>query len=156
MPTVRQQQGNVTAGRLGPFRGSSDEDLVFQFNPSSIDSEETPQYAANMAALTDYGDPNYSGPPPSQWVRNPPEMLSLELLLHETGDRDVERSLQRIDGFLRKDARSGEPRDLVFSFGRRHLRVRIRSKRVHATLYTNDLRVQSALVRLQLEVQRRL
>ncbi len=146
----------ATKGRLGPAddRGLSDT-VTFDLNPEKIIRRRMPQYSEVGAALADYTG-NYKGPSPIQWVRNPPENITLELLLNANGDKDVEATLKKFEKMQSRTSKnpqgkSGEPPDLVFVYGRRSDRVRITSYEVTEERHTSDLRVQRAHVKLDLK-----
>jgi hypothetical protein len=141
-------------GRLGLASGGND--LIFDMNPSEMSRESTAQYANNLAGLTDYGDPYYTGPDPAEWVRNPPEKISFELVFHVNGiDKadNVENMLAKLRGFMRKSARTREPPDLLFKYGSINSRVRIASLRQVGTIYDAQLNLMQCRVRVELIVQ---
>lgn len=146
----------ATKGRLGPAddRGLSDT-VTFDLNPEKITRRRQPQYSEVGAALADYNG-KYEGPSPLQWVRNPPEVITFELLLNADGNKDVESTLKKFEKMQSRTAKnpqgkSGEPPDLVFVYGKRSDRVRITAYDVTEERHTSDLRVQRAHVKLDLK-----
>jgi hypothetical protein len=150
-------RSSTKQGELYPVDNRSD-GLVFQFNPDSIERRRMPQYAEVGAAAADYWQA-YNGPSPLQWVRNPPEQISFELLLTETGTNDVEAQLAKLRNMLSKSSRSPQgsvpgPSDLVFMYGKRQDRVRIVGHDVKEERHTAELAVQQARVKLDLKTIR--
>ena len=145
----------LTQGRLRPVDGTSTEELIFQFNPSTVKRARAPVYAKVQAAFADYWS-QYptNAPAPNQWIRNPPESIQIDLFLAEDGEDDVEDDIKKIEAMMAKDARTGEPRDLLFIYGGRSDRVRIMRYEITEDQHTPELRVQQGHVRLEFETQR--
>ena len=57
--------------------------LRFDLNPNSLRRTRHPQYADVNAALADWtGNYPTNAPSPLEWLRNPPEEISVECLFH--------------------------------------------------------------------------
>ncbi len=129
--------------------------VVFQLNPQSISRRRMPLYAEVGAAAADYWS-SYNGPSPLQWVRNPPEQISFELVFYANANEHVETPLKKLDRMMSpvsnapKGSVAGPP-DLIFRYGSRSDRVRIMSKEVIEERHNTDLRVQQAHVKLDLK-----
>lgn len=142
------------AGQLYP-KGNEQAGVKFQLNPESISRRRAPQYAEIGAAAADYWS-DYSGPSPLQWVRNPPEMISFELLFFATGDDNVEHYLSALRKMMSKSptsprGQSPGPSDLIFSYGKRSDTVRIVSLGINEILHNSKLEVQQARVQVELK-----
>jgi len=132
-----------------------DQDLVFQFNPTTISRSRRATYAHSMAALADFPNAGANAIPSIEWNRNEAEDISFDLMLHRRAKEggkpaNVEADLKRIDDFMKPDANTGRPRDLVLKMGPRSDRVRITDKNVVERLFDPDLNVQQATVSLKM------
>ena len=145
----------TTQGRIYPVGNKADE-LVFQFNPEGIQRRRQPQYSIVGAAAADYwGD--YSGPSPLQWARNPPETMSFDLLFSETGDRDVEASMKKIEKMMSPSGSNPRgqvpgPPDLIFAYGGRSWRGRLTGADFNEERHTPALKVQQLRVKIDFTV----
>lgn len=151
-------------GQLGPVSDPGNQNtILFVLNPTEITRERVPQYAQVQTSLADYTSIYPStAPAPIEWVRNPPERISFDLLLVTGRDlraqgiivpfpsEDVEYELNRLDRMMAKDTRSRQPPDLMFRFGNRVDRVRITNKRVTEQLFSPSLKVTRATVHLEM------
>ncbi len=147
-------KASTKQGELYPVGNRSD-GVIFSLNPEKISRRRQPQYAEVGAAAADYWS-NYNGPSPLQWVRNPPEMISFELLFTASGNDDVEEPLAKLRKMLSKASSSPRgnvpgPSDLIFSYGRHSDRVRIVGHDVEEERHTPSLAVQQARVKLDLK-----
>lgn len=146
-----------------------DDELIFPLNPDEVQRSHGPRYAEAPIAGADYSPVFAPGvPPPFQWISNRAEEIRIGFLLvpslvmtvvtssfgFGSQDLDVETELAKLDRFMRRDGKTGEPPDLVFTFGDRIDRVRIWSKDVVEKLWTAQLKVQKAQVHLTLRAQR--
>jgi hypothetical protein len=131
----------------------TNKDFTFALNPSKLSRERAPTYADVPIALANFGSFD-QGPAPIEWVRNKPEDISIEFMLHAEGKGNVDPQLQALDDLLEKDSRSGEPLDLVFRFGTRSDLVRITHKRVDERIWNDDLSVLQAMVQLTMRTIR--
>lgn len=147
-------KSSTKQGEIYPV-GNRPDGVVFQLNPEKIQRRRSPQYAEVGAAAADYWQ-KYDGPSPLQWVRNPPEVISFELLFFEIGDKDVEAPMKKI---LKMMSASGSnprgqtpgPPDLVFCYGGRSGRVRITAADFEEERHTPSLKVQQFRVKLDLK-----
>ncbi len=132
------------------------EDLKFALNPAEVRYSYSTQYAQSLASLTDYGG-SYNGPRPLEWVRNPPDQITFELVLYaDSPDKAdaVEDDIKKLRGFMRKEARSGEPPDLIFRYGAQPLvKCRLVKLGLIPVLMTEDLKMQHAKASIELQVQ---
>lgn len=138
-------------GRIG-FVGLAlvDSDLTFQYNPQSITYSRDATYSKNSAAFADFPNSAPTAIPSMSWIRNEAESITIDVIFHEDGKRNVERQLQLLDNFMKPDANTGKPKDLFFSLGQgRSDRVRILSKTVTAKLFDSSLLCQEATVSLR-------
>jgi hypothetical protein len=93
--------------------------LRFDLNPNSLRRTRHPQYADVNAALADWtGNYPTNAPSPLEWLRNPPEEISVECLFHRDKG-SVDDALEKLDKFMAK-GRNGRPPDLIFSWGKRY------------------------------------
>lgn len=150
-----------TRAKLGPVNGTSADDIIFTLNPNKVRRTHAPRYALIPVALADFGPASVplsaAGAKPFEWTGNSPEEIRIEFLVWEGGPDgadEVEDTLRRLDKFMLKDGRTGEPPDLVFTFGHRHDVVRIHEKDVEEQLWTWDLRVEKAQVSLVMKAIR--
>lgn len=142
----------ATKGRIG-YAGAllADSDLWFQYNPQNVTYSRDATYSKNQAAFADFPNSAPSAVPALSWIRNEAETISLDLIFHEDGKRNIEKVLQQLDDFLRPDPNTGKPRDLFFSFGAgRSDRIRILNKTVVGTLFNEELQCQEAKVQLKI------
>lgn len=157
---VNQRQdtsGRATnlAGSLYPKGKTSEDGLKFQLNPSQIQRRRMAQYTESGAAEADYWQ-DYEGPSPLQWVRNPPEQISFELMMYATGDDNVESQLSKLRAMKSRSGNAPRgsvpgPPDLVFKYGPRADVVRIMTMTVTEELHNSKLEVQQARVQLELK-----
>lgn len=141
-----------TKGRIG-YAGAllADSDLWFQYNPQTVTYSRDATYSKNQAAFADFPNSAPSSVPALAWIRNEAETISVDVIFHEDGKRNVERQLRQLDDFMKPDPNTGKPRDLFFSFGAgRSDRVRILQKTVVGKLFDEQLRCQEATVSLKL------
>jgi hypothetical protein len=133
-------------GRIGRADTmSAANDLVFQFNPTSVRRARRAIYAPNNAAMADLWTGG-GGADSIEWIRNQAEEISFELFFHADGKQTVERYLKALDDFLKPDATTGRPPDLVLVLGNRSDRVRLTDKEVDERLFDDQLNVQEARV----------
>jgi hypothetical protein len=138
MPAVR--------GRIGRADTlSSANDLVFQYNPTTVRRARRATYARNGAAMADLWT-GEGGADSLEWIRNEPEEISLDLFFHADGKETVERYLKALDEFLKPDPTTGRPPPLVLVLGNRSDRVRLTDKEVEERLFDQQLNVQEARV----------
>jgi hypothetical protein len=138
-------------GRIG-YAGAllADNDLWFQYNPSTVQYSRSATYSKNQAAFADFPNSSASAIPSLSWIRNEAEDISIELIFHEDGKRNVEKQLQQLDDFMKPDANTGKPKPLFFSFGSgRSDRIVILQKNVTGTLYDPTGLCQEAKVSLK-------
>lgn len=141
-----------TRGRIG-YAGAllAASDLWFQYNPQNVTYSRDATYSKNQAAFADFPNSTPSAIPAISWIRNEAESISMDLIFHEDGKRDIEDVLRQLDDFMRPDPNTGKPKDLFFSFGAgRSDRVRILQKNVTGKMYNPQLRCQEAQVQLRL------
>jgi len=135
-----------------------DAELVFPLNPNRVQRSLAPRYVDAPIAGADYTAWSAPGnPPPFQWVSNKDELIHVEFMLIPPGDLfggDIETELKRLDNFMAVDRSTGEPFNLIFSWGPRVDLVRIISKDVEEKLWTTTLAVQQATVRLTMRTLR--
>lgn len=144
----------MASGELYPVNNRAD-GIVFQLNPETISRSRVPRYADAIAAAADYWQA-YNGPSPLQWVNNPPEAISFELLLYAQGTATVEADLAKLRKMMSKASRnprgqSPEPPDLIFKYGNRSDTVKITHHQVTEERHTARLEVQQARVKLELK-----
>lgn len=146
-------------GRIGYWGTvTAQQDLVFQYNPSTIQFGRRATYSTNQAAFADFPNSPASAVPAISWIRNEAEDISIELIfdhIDRTDNRpsfDVELALRRLDDFMTPDVNTGKPRDLFFSFGAgRSDRIRILEKNVTSKIYDEKLACTQATVQLKLK-----
>lgn len=138
-------------GRIG-YAGTSSaaSDLTFQYNPSTVQYHRSATYSKNQAAFADFPNSAPSAIPALSWIRNEAEDISIDLIFHEDGAKNVESQLRQLDDFMKPDANTGKPRSLFFSFGAgRSDRIVILDKSVTGTLYDPTGLCQEAKVQLK-------
>jgi len=141
-----------TKGRIG-YAGAllADSDLWFQYNPQTVTYGREATYSKNAAAFADFPNSAPSSIPALSWIRNEAETISIDLIFHEDGKKNVESKLRQLDDFMKPDPNTGKPKDLFFSFGAgRSDRIRILGKNVVITLCDEQLRAQEAKVTLRI------
>lgn len=127
--------------------------LRFDLNPNSLRRTRHPQYADVNAALADWtGNYPTNAPSPLEWLRNPPEEISVECLFHRDKG-SVDDALEKLDKFMAK-GRNGRPPDLIFSWGKRYDRVFITNKEAEEKIWNDDGSVRQAQVRLTMRTIR--
>ena len=148
-----------------------DAELVFPLNPNRVQRSLAPRYVDAPIAGADYTAWSAPGnPPPFQWISNKDELIHVEFLLipaidsvpiivgngisQMALDSDVETELKRLDNFMSVDRSTGEPFNLIFTWGPRMDLVRIISKDVEEKLWTGTLAVKQATVRLTMRTLR--
>lgn len=134
-PTPKQQQP-LFKGRIGyADEVSARNDLIFQYNPQTVEWSRSATYSTNNAALADFPNASASSKPAFWWIRNPPETASFELFFHEDGNKTIEPYLKKLDDLMKPSPTTGRPRILFMSWGmsRRDL-VAIMEKNVKGTL----------------------
>lgn len=141
----------LARGRIGYAGTSSAQgDLAFQYNPQSITYTRAATYSKNQAAFADFPNSAPSSIPSLSWIRNEAEEISMEIIFHEDGKKNIEDKLLALDNFMKPDANTGKPKDLFFSFGMgRSDRIRLLQKTVTGTLFDNLGRCQEAKVQLR-------
>jgi hypothetical protein len=158
---VGNQQRQDTSGKSSTKQGelypadNKADGLIFQYNPEKISRQRQPQYSEVGAAAADYWT-KYNGPSPLQWVRNPPEVISFELLFSESGDKDVEAAIEKVRKMMSPSGSNPRgqvpgPPDLIFSYGNRSDRVRITSASFDEERHTPSLKVQQVRIKLDLK-----
>lgn len=140
---------SIIKGRIGALKGSTADDITFQYNPKDMRRSRRATYARNNAARADFPNSSLNQGQSLEWIRNESEDLEFELLLHVDGDKDIDSQLEKFDALMKPDATTGEPRDLIIQFGPRADRCRILDKTVVETLFSPKLNVQEARVSLK-------
>jgi hypothetical protein len=155
-------QRTIVRGSLGFLDARNpDEDLKFQYNPTTMSRNRRAEYAHNMAALADFPNAGPSAIPSIEWNRNQPEEFTVELFFNRQGNEqkghgaqsvavNVEAELKKLDDLMKPDQNTGRPRDLILKMGPRSDRVRITDKSVVEKMFDPDLNVQQATVTLRL------
>lgn len=141
----------VTKGTIGLLQGPKSNDLVFQFNPTTIDRSRRATYANNNAALADFPRSAPGSLRAIEWIRNEAEEFTIELIFHQDGDKNVETQLRRLDDFMAPNIDTKQPPDLVMTMGPRADLVRIIEKKATEKLFDPSLHVQEAVVTLHLK-----
>lgn len=137
-----------------------DRDFLFPLNPT-VDRDHAAQYADVPIALDDAGPTSLARA--SEWIRNRPQMIHLEFPLYDSGMGmtingvvevdDVEADIRKLEVLMEKDARTGEPPDLLFVHGPRTDLVRLDSINFKdKNRYSTDLRTRWQDVRIALRV----
>jgi len=147
-------QSRNIAGELYPV-GNKNDGILFQLNPESIQRRRTSDYAIVGAAAADYWS-TYDGPSPLQWIRNPPEVISFDLMLFATGQNHVEEPLAKIRKMMSRSSRNPRgkvpgPPDLIFKYGPRSDTVRIMSASFNEQRHTGKLEVQKCAIAIELK-----
>jgi len=113
--------------RLGPLNGEPGSDFIFHFDlqkdsithfaPNQFQRTYSSTYAPVPIALSDHT--------PREFKSTNATDMQVEFEIVGAGQRDVESSLSKLRGFMRKDKRTGEPPDMVFVMGQKQWTVRI-------------------------------
>lgn len=139
-------------GRIGLLNGGPYNDLIFQYNPTTIRRHRRAVYADNKAALADFPNTSRGAIDAMEWQRNEAEDFDFELVFHRTEKgRDCEYELRQLDDLMAPDPNTARPRDLILVLGRRTDRIRIMEKTAQENLFDEQGNVQS--VRVQLRVR---
>lgn len=139
--------------RLGPLRSAAPgEDFIFHFDlqrnsvshlaPSAFKRVYAATYAPVPIALSDHT--------PREFRATSATDLQIEFDIVGDGQLDVERSLKKLRGFMRKDRRTGEPPDLIFVLGAKQWSVRIDRMEQTPKLWNPDTGEQRVHVVLQM------
>lgn len=147
---MAQSQVDKRAARLVPLNDPSNAfnfhfalqpNQITHFAPNVFRRKYSANYAVVPIALSDHS--------PREFRANNATELSIEFEI--VGDRqvDVERSLKQLRGFMRKDRRTGEPPDMVFSLGSKQWTIRIDSMEHDPRLWNVEANEQRVRVLLQ-------
>lgn len=123
-------------------------EFTFPLNPNRVRYVKSPAYAD--VPLAGWGGGVGDAGRPIEWNRNKAEDIQVEFMLHASGQDNVEDALDALDDLMAKSPRTGEPLDLVFSFGPRRPIVRIVNKDVEPLIWDESLKVKQARVSLTL------
>lgn len=147
----------VAQVRLGRVGGSSSDDFIFPLRPEKCRREHSASYSPSGVAQADWIAE--AGGAPFSWSRNNPSRITLDFLLVDlkqltgSGTAHIEDFISTLEGFRRKDERTGEPPNLLLTFGQTD-RVRIDTMTIDPRLWDEQLRRKQALVNLVLLVIR--
>lgn len=136
--------------RLGPLHGEDGGDFVFHFKiikngithlaPNIFRRKYSAQYAPVAIALSDHA--------PREFKANNATELTLEFEIVADAQLDCEASLSKLRGFMRKDKRTGEPRDMILVIGKKQWTVRIDNMDHAPRLWNPDTNEQRVHVTL--------
>lgn len=143
------------SARLGPVNGDASEDLNFAFTlnadrnavtvlaPNRVTRMYSSVYVPVPVALSDHA--------PDEWKSNNPTDHNVEFEIYANGSATAEAPLRKLRKFMRKDRRTGEPPDLIFTLNGSDVHtVRIHRMTVAPTLWSATQDEQRVKVTLTL------
>lgn len=163
-----RSRGGPVSAKLEPVQGAPGSAFTFVLNPEHINREYGAVYVTVPVARADWAPSTpAASPPPVSWTRNNPDRISIDFLLvdrrsYQTGagpldpyaSEDIENDIRQLEDFRFKDSKTGQPPDLIFTFGPNVDRVRIETMRLEPRLWLPDGRRLQAHVSMTFFVVR--